>query len=241
MVLAEARAIVSETGWLSQQPEEFRKELLSRTALKSYAKGEYLYHLEDSPGMMFGVVQGAVLIGVAHPILGLYQGHLGIPGDWYGEAAALHGVSRRVAVEACISVHILCLPIKAVTAMLEERPSWQRNLSSLLLWNQDKAIRTAADLLIRDPKTRVCARLLTLCGAGVGKNRKNPTELPLTQDQFAMMCGLSRKSVHLALNQLESEGLCQNRYGGILVCSPDALEQRLFGLGSRSGNSPGGK
>jgi len=34
--------------------------------------------------MMFGVVEGAVLIGVAHPTIGLYQAHLGRPGDWLG-------------------------------------------------------------------------------------------------------------------------------------------------------------
>jgi len=234
MNLETARRVVSERGWLSYEPEEFRNELLGRTQLKSYEKGEYLYHLDDSPGMMFGLVEGAVLIGVAHPILGLYQAHLGRPGDWYGEAAALHGVRRRVAVEACVQTQILCVPLQRVQEMLDERPGWQRNLSALLLWNQENAIRAATDLLIWDPKVRVCARLLTLCGARVGKELpKGPVELPLTQDQFATMCGLSRKSVHLVLNKLKSVGLCENRYGGIVVHSPDALEKSLMSLASR--------
>lgn len=234
MNLETARKVVSERGWLSYEPEEFRNELLGRAQLKTYEKGEYLYHLDDSPGMMFGLVEGAVLIGVAHPILGLYQAHLGRPGDWFGEAAALHGVRRRVAVEACVLTHILCVPLKGVREMLDERPVWQRNLSALLLWNQDNAIRSASDLLIRDPKARVLARLLTLCGARVGKQLpRGPIELPLTQDQFATMCGLSRKSVHQVLNELESAGLCENRYGGIVVRSLEALEKRLVSLASR--------
>jgi len=184
--------------------------------------------------MMFGVVEGAVLIGVAHPTIGLYQAHLGRPGDWYGEAAALHGVNRRVAVEAAVPVQILCLPSKAVQKMVEKQPLWIRNLSALLLWNQERAIRTATDFLIKDPQARVCARLLTLCGVGVGTDPpKGPVELPLTQDQFAMMCGLSRKSVHLALHRLESEGLCENCYGGIIVSRPEVLEKSLMSLGSR--------
>jgi CRP-like cAMP-binding protein len=234
MDLRTARAIVSETGWLSEQPAEFRNELLSQTTLKSYAKGEYVYHLEDPPGMMFGVAGGAVLIGVAHPILGLHQAHLGRPGDWYGEAAALHGVNRRVAVEAPVPAQILCLSTKSVQKMLEEQPRWQKNLSALLLWNQDKAVRAAADLLIRDPRARVCARLLTLCGARAGKSLPGgPIELPLTQDQFAMMCGLSRKSVHLALNQLQAKGVCENRYGGIVVVNAEALGRILVAFGTR--------
>jgi CRP/FNR family transcriptional regulator, cyclic AMP receptor protein len=231
--LEAAKTVVSQRGWLSHQPGAFRVELLRRTALRFYGRGEYIYHLEDAPGMMFGIVEGAVLIGVPHPIVGLYQAHLGRPGDWYGEAAALHGVTRRVAVEARVPVQILYLSIKAVQEMLQEQPLWQRNLSSLLLWNLENAIRTGIDLLIQDPKARVCARLLTLCGVRVGRDLpKGPIELPLTQDQLAMMCGLSRKSVHRALHNLESEKLCENRYAGIVVPSLEALEKRLMSLGS---------
>jgi CRP/FNR family transcriptional regulator, cyclic AMP receptor protein len=229
MELEAAKTVAAQRGWLSHQPPAFRDELLRRTALKSYGRGEYIYHLEDAPGMMFGIVEGAVLIGVPHPIVGLYLAHLGRPGDWFGEAAALHGVTRRVAVEARLPVQILCLAIKAVQEMLQEQPVWQRNLSSLLLWNLENAIRTGIDLTIQDPKTRVCARLLTLCGARVGQDPpKGPIELPLTQDQLAMMCSLSRKSVHRALNSLESEGLCENRYAGIVVPSTEALEKSLM-------------
>ncbi len=233
MDLEAARETMSKMGWLSQQPSEFRNALLGRTTLRSFAKNEYLYHLDDSPGMMFGIVEGAVLIGIAHPIIGLYQAHLGRPGDWYGEAAALHGVRRRVAVEAAVPVQILGLPIHAVENMLEERPRWQRNLSSLLLWNQENAIRSAADLLIREPRARVSARLLTLCGVRTGQAPpKTPIELPVTQDQFAVMCGLSRKTVHTTLTRLAAEGLCENRYGEIVVLNPEALEKNLMSLAS---------
>lgn len=235
MDIEAARKVVSELGWLSQQPEEFHKGLLSRTELKSYAKGQYLYHLDDLSHMMFGVVKGAVLIGVAHPTLGLYQAHLGRPGEWYGEDAAMQGASRLVAVEACVPTHILCLPTEAVLGMLKEQPLWYRNISALLLWNLERAVRTATDLLITDPNVRVRARLLTLCGYGICQDFPDDRiELPLTQDQFAMMCGLSRKSVHLSLHRLESEGLCENRYGGIVVPSAEALEKSLLSLGSRS-------
>jgi CRP/FNR family transcriptional regulator, cyclic AMP receptor protein len=231
MDLETAKTVVSQRGWLSLQPLAFREELLRRTALKFFDKGEYIYHLEDAPGMMFGLAEGAVVVSVPHPIIGLYQAHLGRPGDWYGEAAALHGVTRRVAVEARLPVCILYFPIKAVQEMLQEQPLWQRNLSTLLLWNLESAIRTGVDLLIQDPKARVCARLLTLCGVRAGQSPpKGPIELPLTQDQLAMMCGLSRKSVHRALNSLESEGLCENRYAGIIVPSLEPLEKRLLAL-----------
>lgn len=233
MDLETARKFLSENGWLSTQPDEFRNELLCRTVLKSYGKGEFIYHLDDAPGMMFGLVDGALLIGAAHPIIGLYQAHLGRPGQWFGEAAALHGVKRRLAIEAPVPVLILYLPISGVQDMLQIQPLWQKNLSSLLLWNTDIAMRTTMDLLIKAPKPRVYARLLTLCGAKVGLTlTATPIDLPLTQSQFATMCGLSRKSVQRILAKMESAGLLENRYGGIRVLNPADLEKRLFALAS---------
>lgn len=235
MDLQTAKTIASQKGWLAHQSATFRDALLRRTALRSYDKGQYIYHLEDEPGMMFGIVEGAVLVGVSHPIVGLYIGHLGLSGDWYGEAAALHAVTRRVSIEAAVPLHILSLPINAVQEMIEEQPLWLRNFSALLLWNQATAIRTAVDLLIREPTARLTARLLTLSGVRVGQDLPmGPIELPLTQVQLATMSGLSRKSVHRALNALEAEGLCENRYGGIVVLSTEALEWSLMSLGSRA-------
>jgi len=134
-----------------------------------------------------------------------------------------------------VPVQILCLSIEAIQQMLNGQPSWQKNLSTLLLWNAETALRTTIDLLIRNPQARVSARLLTLCGVRQGYEiPKGPVEPPLTQDQFAGMCGLSRKSVQRALSNLESEGLCENHYGRIVMSSAEALENSLMSLGSRS-------
>jgi len=235
MNLEEAGRIVRHKGWLAQQPKEFRDRLIRGTVLRPYDKGEYIYHLDDAPGMMFGIAEGSVLIGVSHPTAGHYQMHMGRSGDWYGEGAALHGVVRRISVEANTPSQILCLPAKAVQEMLQEQPACYKSFSALLLWNQILAIRTIVDLLIRDPKARVYARLLTLCGARIGQELpQGPIELPLTQEQFAMMCGLSRKSVYRVLNRMEAEGLCESGYARIVVGSARALEQRLTAMGSKA-------
>jgi hypothetical protein len=58
------------------------------------------------------------------------------------------------------------------------------------------------------------------------------TALWLTGLAFTVR-GLSRESVHLALNRLEPAGLCRNRYGGIVVASAWAPEETLMRLGLR--------
>ena len=227
-----ARDIAVREGWLASQPEPFRREVLKRSVLRRYEKGEYLYHLDDEPGMMCGIVEGAVLIAVPHPIVGVYQGHLGRVGDWFGEVAAVHQVRRKISIEAAIPVQVLCLSIGSVQDMIRDIPSAMKQFSTLLLWNHQIALRTAVDLMIREPLPRVCARLLTLVGFGRGQTLGDgPFELPLTQDLLATMCGLSRKSVHRVLKMLEAEGHCQSHYGTIVVLDPRAVERKLVEAG----------
>lgn len=231
--LQRARKLAVRKGWLAAQPRDFRDELLRRTAMKSYEKGEFIYHLGDPPGMMFGIVEGAALMGFPHPTIGLHQAHLGMPGDWFGEAAALHGVSRRMSVEAVAPTILLCLPLTAVQEMLEMQPKWMRNFSALLLWNLESVLRSSMDLLIAEPRARVYARLLTLCGVRDGRELpEGPITLPLNQEQLANMCGLSRKSVNLALRGLENEGACENRYGEIVVVNLAAVRTCVAKIGA---------
>lgn len=229
-----ARDIAAQSGWLSCQPIDFVDGLLRKAVTKSYAKGEYITHLGVDPNMMFGIVEGTVLVGLPHPIIDLCHWHLGRPGDWLGEAAALRRPSTRLSTEALDAVHITCVHMDAVDEMIQEHPSWALSLLALLVWNQEAVVRTALDLLLRDPTARVSARLLTLCGAT--PECVFPTgsvEVPLTQTQLATMCGLSRKCVHRVLSGLEARKICEALYGKIVIVNPLAPQQMAIAIGSR--------
>jgi CRP-like cAMP-binding protein len=231
--LGAAKAVLSETGWLATQETKFREQFLERAVLKNYAKGEFIYHFGDPAGMICGVVDGAVMIGVPHPIAGQYQVHLGLSGDWYGMAAVLFGMKQSVEVQAAMATQMMCVPEPAVNEMLLDLRNY-RSLSTAMLWNHEKAIRTTTDLLISNPTARVCARLLTLCGARFGKNPpEKPVELPITQDQLAMMCGLSRKSVNRVLIKLKVDKICEYRYGSLVVPNCERLETKLVQMAAR--------
>ena len=54
-----------------------------------------------------------------------------------------------------------------------------------------------------------------------------PIQLPLTHDELATMCNLSRKTVQAYLDELEKEGLCKVGYRSLEITDPSALVQLI--------------
>ncbi len=52
-----------------------------------------------------------------------------------------------------------------------------------------------------------------------------PIQLPLTHDELATMCNLSRKSVQAYLDELEKQGFCKVGYRSLEITDPPALVQ----------------
>jgi CRP-like cAMP-binding protein len=228
MNLASARDVMRQSSWLSARPAAFCDELLGRSSLRTLKKGEFVYHLDDSPGMLFGVVTGAVIILVPNGSNGLQAGHLMREGHWFGEASAIHLVNRQVAIEAATDANLLTVPVSAVQGLIRDFPNAMNHFSALVLDSLLVAMRSGADLLLRDLRKRICSRLLTLSGLRLGENaRPEPCDLPITQDQFAAMCGLSRNSVNRGLAELEKDGLCRSAYGRIHIPDLKAIEAQL--------------
>ncbi|MCX7347459.1 MAG: Crp/Fnr family transcriptional regulator [Alphaproteobacteria bacterium] len=206
----------------------FTERFLALTSLRQLKKGEFAHHLGDGPGSFYGIVSGALIVLVPMVPQGVQHGHLSLPGHWFGVAAALTETNRHVALEAAIDTTLLTIPGQAVTALLADTPAFTRHILGLVLANQLIAIRTAADLLIQEPRDRLVARLLTLSGLKLGERASHSScDLPLTQDQLAAMCCLSRNSVNRMLSELEHRGLVQQKYGMVHLSDRFELEATL--------------
>jgi CRP-like cAMP-binding protein len=226
--LEHARKSILCTGWLAELPVSFTERFLALTSLRQLKNGEFAHHLGDGPGSFYGIVSGALLVLVPMVPQGLQHGHLSLPGHWFGVAAALTETNRQVALEAAMDTTLLTVPGQAMTALLADTPAFTRHILGLVLANQLIAVRTAADLLIQAPRQRLVARLLTLSGLKLGEQASQSScDLPLTQDQLAAMCCLSRNSISRMLAELEHHGLVRRKYGMLHLPDRSALEAFL--------------
>ena len=89
--------------------------------------------------------------------------------------------------------------------------------------NAEAYMLHAIDLLIQDPKVRLCSRLLTLAGRKVNELPVAPATIPLSQDEVALASCLSRKTVNKLLGDLVARGICELRYREIRILDVQAL------------------
>lgn len=208
--LTEARRRVSEVGWLSRQPLEFREALLDRCVLRTYAPGESLFGLDDPPGGVYGVAEGFVdaLIAssVGPPFLG-FIGFIGSSGWWVGEAAAITRTHHRAELRARSATDAFYLSLTKFQELTVADPRAFRSFSELTITHMDNAFMLASILAATDTRSRIVSTLYRL--AGSFREIDDQFELPCRQSEIGEMAGMSRNTVGPVLRDLASNGLIQ--------------------------------
>ena len=225
---AEAKAIVSQLGWLSRTPERFRDIVLRKSQLMNFGTGETLYSASDPAGGMYGLVSGGLSVSIETNDLFPVTVHLYVPGTWTGDVAAISGQPRLVGVTTTRATQILHLPLAAVNSILVEEPEAYRSFARLSHWHVSTALGAVSDLMIRDSAKRLIALLLRLSGcrretvSGFGV-----IEIDLSQDDLAIMSNVGRTKANAILRELQAAGQIEISYRRIRVLAPDALRSRL--------------
>lgn len=211
-----AERIMTKTGWLSRQPEDFRKEVLGRSLLRRHQAGKVLYDVDDEGSGVFGLVEGILEVQLPNGQIAT----VGSPGYWVGEAAAFRRAPRRAALVAKSDVWIFYLPLGEFETLIAN-PAYCRSFAHLTIEHLEEALTVIASLMPNDVVTRVAGRLLSLSTAHAG----HVGDLAVTQADLASMCGLSRQSVNKALHSLIEEGAVSTRYGRVTVVDSETLRR----------------
>jgi CRP-like cAMP-binding protein len=210
----DAAKIMSTTGWLSRQPEDFRTEVLKRSVLRHHQAGKVLYDVGDPASGVFGLVEGVLHVQLPNGQVGT----IASPGFWVGEAAGFRGERRRVALIARSPVWIYYLPLREFEDLIAN-PQYCRSFAILTIEHLEDALRVVASIMPSDVVARVSGRLLGLLMTENRGGRK----LDVTQSDLASMCGLTRQTVNRVLRRLADEGAIAPHYGKIDVIDPAKL------------------
>lgn len=193
---------LSQSEWLSTLPPVLAETLLARSTQLRLARDEVLYDFGDPAGGVYGIYEGTVAIRIDDSDTGTIHAHLLGAGAWFGEISALSRRPRSIGV----SVHsrtcsFFAVSLAEIDRIVAKTPEFWRYLGLLTAMHAATSVQTARDLLLRDPRDRVWATLTRL-DQSVG--RWGP--IPLTQEELADMCGLSRGAVARALAGFEASG-----------------------------------
>ena len=223
MTKEKAADLARGRGWLAAQPVRFQEDLLARCHLRSYREKEALYHVGDPCTGVFCLVSGAIKVEFA-ALGGEYKtAAVKQPVCWFGQGACFRRAGYLVAVTAATAITVLHLPVHEFERLIEN-PAHCRSFALLTLDHLDEALLVLGQMLIGDVEGKIAARLTLLADApGQGQ----PIVVPITQQDLAEMCGLSRPTVQQALASLERRGLVRAGYRKIEILDlPNLLGHR---------------
>lgn len=223
-----AHEIVRRAGWLSITPPSFQAEVLARCHFLSFKTGEFIYHVNDPPGGMFGLVSGGLSISIAPGERGPYFAHFARPGTWFGEAAAITGQPRRVGLSVTRDSELLHLPLPEIRQIVGANPEAWRLFALVTIGHLDMAIGASDDLMIRNHVNRCIAILLRLGGYRRGSPPDfSPVEIDVSQEEIAVLSNVARTTAGAVLRKLEEEGCIEQSYRRIRILAPDTLRGML--------------
>ena len=192
-------------SWLMTLPDALSRQIAASQRIVHAARGVRIYGYGEQPGGIYRVMSGVV--GAQSRDDDALIGHLLGPGSWFGESSALTRQPRVVATVAMTETRLAYLPLQVIEEIGAFHPDLWRGLAALAASNSAIAVQITRDLMITRPEERVSAVLRRLSHS---LGREIP--IPLSQEQLADMCVLSRGAVSRILSRLESAGLVRRGY-----------------------------
>ena len=210
--------VVSSLGWLSKQPAAFRTRLLGDARIRSFEPGQVLFETGDPAHSLIGLATGTLEVSLDHPQLHLQLLHIARPGAWFGQAAAYGSLrTRSVSLRAKAKSSTVVISRHKIEAMIREEPLYVRSFALLSELHLQESMRAMVELSQRDSFCKVCARLISLGISLVRGSNVRSIEIPVTHDEFASLCGISRKTLERVLSELKQMGVIDVHYRSIAI------------------------
>ena len=225
MQMDEAVAVARASPWLSQQERRVKDAILGRMRLVSLPKGRLLFDIEDEASDIYCIVSGCAVITLAHPVQGVVNAHVMFPGRWFGEPAALGRRPRIMSVSARRPTDLLAISQAQISELLKAEPSLCWTFFNLMASNVEEHVLHAVDLLIVDPRLRLCSRLLTFAGRLMNYIPPAPVSIPMTQEELAVASNMSRSTVYNLLGELVDQGICALGYREVRILDMERLNR----------------
>lgn len=211
-----AERVVRRRGWLADQDEPFRVEVLAAARLVRMPPGGFLFHVADEPGGVYGLAAGG--IGAHLPAA---DGEVRLadvlrPGTWFGYGPAVRGQRRSMAFSVIEESWLFSLPLSRVQEIARQSPTHLRSVMAMSEYGMDVAMAALGTLLVRATDKRVAATLLRVASDG--------QPVRLTQAQLGEMANAERQVVNRVLKALAARGWLVAGYGQIEVTDRASLE-----------------
>ena len=216
---------IMAAGWLGTIAPGLRQGFQNALKLKEFASGSEVYAFEQDQPCLWGVASGGVHLFVAMNEQLPTLAHIAGPGAWFGDAHVVLGGGRAVRVTSFGPSSLYRIERGEIAKLASQNPDAWLEVAKLTAMNALTAIGAGEDLMIRDSRKRLIAVLLRLSGHRNNYQGTLPLKsVPLTHEELADACRLSRSSAAAILRDLVSRKVIQTEYRSIRIVDAKALE-----------------
>jgi CRP-like cAMP-binding protein len=207
--------------WADALTEAEAQRVIGGLSERRYAAGTYICHRGDRLDAWTGVISGLVKIstisrdGKAMTFAGIGSG------GWFGEGSVIKNETRKYDLVALRDTRMALLNRATFMWLFQNSVGFNRFLVHQLNERMGQFIATIEHDRIHDPLARVARHLAWLFNPVLYPNTGDYIEI--TQEELALLAGLSRQVANKALQTLEGAGLVRLERGGIRVIDLAAL------------------
>ena len=214
---------MSVNPWFASLPLSEQRTMISESELVRLSSGEHLFRRGDAPTALCGLVNGRLKASTLREdgkeaILVLLE-----PGNWFGQASLLNGLTRSHDNTALEPAEVLT--IKAtVFEILMQRYTFVRAIAVLESIHTNLLYQMIEDATLHSTRARVARRLLRLAYGDLTMAVDSRADIAVSQDVLAMMLGITRQTLALELKEMAARGAVALRYGRIEIVSTKILK-----------------
>ena len=207
--------LVRAAIWAAELTDDEIERASRGISEKTFSKGSYVCHRGDRLDYWTGVITGLVKISaISRDGKAMTFAGAG-PGGWFGEGSVLKDEPRKYDLVAIRTTRLAMLNKATFFWLYENSAGFNRFLVRQLNERMGQFIATIEYDRILDPKARVARNLSWFFNPVLYPGMRSHIEI--TQEELALLAGVSRQVVNKSLQALEQEGLLRVEHGRIDV------------------------
>lgn len=206
-----ARAAV----WASELDADALERAVRGVTERRYAKGAYICHRGDRLDYWTGIVTGLVKVSsIARSGKAITYAGFGA-GGWFGEGTILKNEPRKYDLVAIRETHLLLMSRATFNWLYDNSVGFNRFLVRQLNERLAQFIAVTEYDRLLAPEARVARHLSWLCNPILNPHVQGRIEI--TQEELALLAGVSRPIVNRGLQTLQDAGFVAVEHGVLHV------------------------
>lgn len=214
--------------WYRALPPELQSLVLTTTTERTAAAGDYIARAGEPCLHWYGLLRGFLqmyVVGADGAETTLYCLR---EGQWGGEGSLLKKELRRYDLRSLTPSHIFMVPVETFETLRQSSIVFNHFLCEIMNERMGVFVGMLEASRLLGPEMRVARGLLMLA-----KNLDGDAqELLIPQHELALICGLSRQRVNMAISEFRRCGFVRSEFHkGILVVDVPRLRSYVMEAG----------